>query len=87
MTLEFNSVHPIMHFNYYVFIIRVNLCYGVPDGEPMETCTAGAGTLTLEFTLLSRLLGDPVYENVARKAVRTLWDHRHRRTGLVGKGD
>ncbi|XP_064400644.1 ER degradation-enhancing alpha-mannosidase-like protein 1 isoform X3 [Halichondria panicea] len=63
---------------------RVNLCYGVPEGELMETCTAGAGTLTLEFTLLSRLLGDPVYENAARRAVRTLWDHRHRHTGLVG---
>ena len=65
----------------------MNLCYGVPEGELMETCTAGAGTLTLEFTLLSRLLGDPVYENAARRAVRTLWDHRHRHTGLVGEAE
>ena len=41
--------------------------------------------MTIEFTLLSRLLGDPVYENVARRAVRALWEHRHRHTGLVGK--
>ena len=39
----------------------------------------------MEFGLLSRLLGDPVYENLARKAVRVLWDHRHPKTGLVGK--
>jgi mannosidase alpha-like ER degradation enhancer 1 len=50
----------------------------------METCTAGAGTLTLEFILLSRLLDDPVYEGVARKAVRAIWDRRHPWTGLVG---
>ncbi len=78
-------VHSTIYHVVYLFITQVNLCYGVPDDEPMETCTAGAGTLTLEFTLLSRLLGDPVYENVARRAVRALWDHRHRRTGLVGK--
>ena len=51
----------------------------------VESCTAGAGTLTIEFTLLSRLLGDPVYENVARRAVRALWERRHRTTGLVGQ--
>jgi mannosidase alpha-like ER degradation enhancer 1 len=51
----------------------------------METCTAGAGTLTLEFILLSRLLDDPVYEGVARKAVRAIWDRRHPWTGLVGE--
>ena len=50
-----------------------------------ETCTAGAGTLSLEFGLLSKLLGDPVYENVARSAVNALWDMRHSKTGLVGR--
>ena len=54
------------------------------DGS-QETCTAGGGTLTLEFTLLSRLLGDPVYEHLARRAVRALWDRRHKNTGLVGQ--
>lgn len=34
---------------------------GIPRGESPETCTAGAGTLILEFGLLSRLTGNPVY--------------------------
>ncbi|XP_019855099.1 PREDICTED: ER degradation-enhancing alpha-mannosidase-like protein 1 [Amphimedon queenslandica] len=63
---------------------RVNLCHGVPSGGVPETCTAGAGSLILEFSILSRLVGDPIYENLARRAVRTLWDLRHPRTGLVG---
>lgn len=41
--------------------------------------------MTVEFSLLSRLLGDPVYENLARKAVQVIWDHRHPRTGLIGR--
>ena len=64
---------------------QVNLCHGIPPNGLLETCTAGAGTLTLEFSLLSRLLGDPVYESVARRAVRALWDHRSQHTGLVGR--
>ena len=39
----------------------------------------------MEFTLLSRLVGDPTYENLARRAVRALWDKRHPVTGLVGE--
>ena len=65
--------------------LQVNLCYGLPVGGDLETCTAGAGTLTLEFTLLSRLLGDPVYESLARRAVRAIWERRHKFTGLVGE--
>ena len=67
----------------------MNLCHGVPRedeaGVDSNTCTAGAGTLMVEFTLLSRLLGDPMFEGVARKAVRALWDRRHWNTGLVGE--
>ncbi|PLW45188.1 hypothetical protein PCANC_11314 [Puccinia coronata f. sp. avenae] len=55
---------------------RVNLRYGVVDGEGTETCTAGAGSLLLEFATLSRLVGDPIYENVAKKAFYALWDRR-----------
>jgi hypothetical protein len=36
---------------------RVNLKYGVDEHETLETCTAAAGTLYLEFALLSRLTG------------------------------
>lgn len=55
---------------------RVNLRHGVVSGEGTETCTAGAGSLLLEFATLSRLLGDPMYENVAKKAFYALWDRR-----------
>lgn len=41
---------------------RVNLRYGVELRESSETCTAGAGSLVLEFTLLSRLTGDERFE-------------------------
>ena len=66
---------------------QVNLCTGLVGlaVDMNTTCTAGAGTLTLELGILSRLLGDPTYENMARKSVRTLWDLRHPHTGLVGE--
>ena len=67
-----------------VILPQVNLCEGLPNPSYTETCTAGAGTLTVEFGLLSRLLGDPVYENLARQAVRSLWSKRHVKTGLLG---
>jgi hypothetical protein len=38
------------------------LRYGLMPDEGTETCTAGAGSLLLEFATLSRLLGDPIYE-------------------------
>ncbi|XP_041377881.1 ER degradation-enhancing alpha-mannosidase-like protein 1 [Gigantopelta aegis] len=63
---------------------RVNLRYGVPLDCINETCTAGAGTLVLEFGVLSRLLGDPVYESLARRAVKSLWKYRSNVTGLLG---
>lgn len=54
----------------------VNLLRGVNPGETPVTCTAGVGTFILEFSSLSRLTGDPVFENVARKALRALWRTR-----------
>ncbi|CAO3677182.1 unnamed protein product [Umbelopsis ramanniana] len=55
---------------------RVNLRYGVPKTETVETCTAGAGSLILEFGVLSRLTNDPFYENLAKKALKALWERR-----------
>lgn len=55
---------------------RINLRYGILPGEGTETCTAGAGSLLLEFATLSRLVGDPVYENVAKVAFYALWNRR-----------
>ncbi|KFM79018.1 ER degradation-enhancing alpha-mannosidase-like 1, partial [Stegodyphus mimosarum] len=63
---------------------RVNLRHGVPEGVSTHTCTAGAGSMLLEFGMLSRLLQDPVYEGVARRAVRALWKLRSKNTGLLG---
>ncbi|XP_071082851.1 ER degradation-enhancing alpha-mannosidase-like protein 1 isoform X1 [Haliotis cracherodii] len=63
---------------------RINLRHGVPPDCINETCTSGAGTLVLEFGILSRLLGDPVYESLARRAVQMLWKYRSNVTGLFG---
>ncbi|XP_016106836.1 probable alpha-mannosidase I MNS4 [Sinocyclocheilus grahami] len=54
----------------------VNLLRGVNPSETPVTCTAGVGTFILEFSTLSRLTGDPVFENVARKSLRALWRTR-----------
>lgn len=66
---------------------RVNLKYGLETNElrsVQETCTACAGTLILEFATLSRLTGDSIFEEKARQALDSLWEHRHRSTDLVG---
>lgn len=61
----------------------VNLKYGVPEGETSITCTAGIGTFILEFGTLSRLTGDPLYEEVAMNAIKAL--HYYKSSiGLVG---
>ncbi|KAG7157929.1 ER degradation-enhancing alpha-mannosidase-like protein 1-like [Homarus americanus] len=39
---------------------RVNLREGVPEGSRTDTCTAGAGSLLVEFGVLSRLIGNAV---------------------------
>ncbi|XP_078411060.1 ER degradation-enhancing alpha-mannosidase-like protein 2 [Cetorhinus maximus] len=61
----------------------VNLMNGVNPSETPVTCTAGIGTFILEFSTLSRLTGDPVFEEVARKALDALWNSRSD-IGLVG---
>ncbi|XP_063797356.1 ER degradation-enhancing alpha-mannosidase-like protein 1 isoform X2 [Pseudophryne corroboree] len=63
---------------------RVNLKKGVPPDSLNETCTAGAGSLLVEFGILSRLLGDSTFEWMARRAVRALWGLRNNNTGLLG---
>lgn len=62
----------------------MNLKTGVPDDCISETCTAGAGSLLVEFGILSRLIGDSTFEWVARRAVRALWSLRNNETGLLG---
>eukprot|EP00047_Mylnosiga_fluctuans_P014893 m.41922 g.41922 ORF g.41922 m.41922 type:complete len:515 (-) comp5693_c0_seq1:254-1798(-) len=63
---------------------RVNLRHGVLPGWRRDTCPAGAGSLLLEFGVLSRLVGDPVFESVARRATLAVWSRRAAPTGLLG---
>uniref|UniRef100_A0A6G1SF64 alpha-1,2-Mannosidase n=2 Tax=Aceria tosichella TaxID=561515 RepID=A0A6G1SF64_9ACAR len=66
---------------------RVNLKHGLESNDlrsALETCTACAGSLILEFATLSRLTGDGIFEEKARGALDALWKHRHRSTDLVG---
>jgi hypothetical protein len=57
------------------------------DGHPeiTETCSAGAGSLVLEFTVLSRLTGDPRFEQLAKRAFWAVWNRRSS-IGLIGAG-
>ncbi|XP_031488090.1 alpha-mannosidase I MNS4 isoform X2 [Nymphaea colorata] len=61
----------------------VNLLHGVDKYESKITSTAGGGTLTLEFGILSRLTGNPVFEKVTKNAVRGIWARRSE-LNLVG---
>ncbi|KAG0275805.1 alpha mannosidase-like protein [Linnemannia exigua] len=62
---------------------RVNLRKGVLRGETGETCVAGAGSLLLEFGVLSRLTGNNSYEAAAKRALLELWKRRSK-IGLLG---
>ncbi|KUJ24559.1 glycoside hydrolase family 47 protein [Mollisia scopiformis] len=57
------------------------------DGGPeiTETCSAGAGSLVLEFTVLSRLSGDTRFEQLAKRAFWSVWSRRSP-IGLMGAG-
>ncbi|KAJ3089872.1 hypothetical protein HK100_007627, partial [Physocladia obscura] len=55
---------------------RINLRHGVLDSEVHDTCTAGAGTLLLEFGTLSRLVNDPIFLNVAKRSFEYVWSKR-----------
>jgi len=64
---------------------RVNLQSGLRGVAPVQmTCTACAGSMILEFAALSRLSGEPVFEEKASKAMDVLWASRHRQSNLVG---
>ncbi|KAJ2430205.1 hypothetical protein GGF47_000091 [Coemansia sp. RSA 2524] len=44
-----------------------------------STCTAGAGTLLLEFGTLSRLTNETIFEDIARLALSEMWTARSKR--------
>lgn len=63
--------------------LQINLRHGIRGmTESRETCTACAGTMILEMAALSRLTGNPLYEQKAHKAMDRLWKIRHRLAGL-----
>jgi Glycosyl hydrolase family 47 len=53
--------------------------------EITETCSAGAGSLVLEFTTLSRLTGNGRYEDLAKRAFWAVWLRRSE-IDLLGAG-
>lgn len=66
---------------------RINLRYGIKSpklGASRETCTACAGTMILEFAALSRLTGEPIFEEKTHRAMDYLWQLRHRASDLMG---
>jgi hypothetical protein len=56
-----------------------------PAPEITETCSAGAGSLVLELTVLSRLTGDGRFEELAKRAFWAVWMRRSD-IGLIGAG-
>lgn len=61
----------------------VNLKKGVHPNETTVTCTATIGTCSVEFTWLSILTNNPIYEFTCRRAIHSLWSHRTS-LGLIG---
>lgn len=62
----------------------VHLLKGVPFGETTEACTAAAGSLSIEFGMLSVLTGDPKYGRAARSSLKTIFDLRSS-LNLIGR--
>jgi len=58
---------------------------GKKSSEITETCSAGAGSLVLEFTVLSRLTGDAKFEELAKRAFWAIWNRRSQ-IDLLGSG-
>lgn len=50
----------------------------------LETCTSCAGTMILEMAALSRLTGEPIFEEKSHRAMDELWRMRHRSSDLMG---
>ncbi|KAK6461774.1 alpha-mannosidase [Scheffersomyces coipomensis] len=58
---------------------RINLAKGVlhvPAHLQRDACTSGATTPVLEFTLLSRLTGDPQFEHFSQMTFWKLWSSK-----------
>ena len=62
----------------------VNLRSGIVPNDTRITCTACAGTLSLEFAALSALTGNDTYRSVAQAAATAVSAAASPTTGLVG---
>lgn len=58
---------------------RTNLLKG-PEGVPWqlqaEQCTSGVTSFVVEFSMLSRLTGDHIFEDISRYTLLRIWDSR-----------
>jgi mannosidase alpha-like ER degradation enhancer 3 len=67
---------------------RINLQTGTVGRNQRSgwdtTCTACAGSMLLEFAALSRLTGNPEFEEKAHKAMEVIWQKRNEHHHLVG---
>ena len=63
----------------------VDLVGGVPEGETSEACTAAAGSLSLEFGMLSVLTKDARFARASREALRRLYELRSPNFNLFGR--
>jgi ER degradation enhancer, mannosidase alpha-like 2 len=61
----------------------VNFKKGVPENEVQVTSVAGAGTFLLEFGLMSHLVGNSTYLQIAEKAAKEIFNRRSQ-IGLLG---
>ena len=71
-----NRLMPAFNTRTNIPIGTVHLLSGVPHGETTEACTAAAGSLSLEFGILSVLTKNDTYGTAARQALKALHDHR-----------
>ncbi|EPX73802.1 alpha mannosidase-like protein [Schizosaccharomyces octosporus yFS286] len=62
---------------------RINLMKGVSSKETNESCSAGASSLVLEFSMLSILSGNPEFRKAAENAFFAIWNRRSS-IGLLG---
>eukprot|EP01084_Bolivina_argentea_P158396 275920_1 len=66
--------------------IYINLATGEVDTTRGNTCTAVAGTHTLEYGIMSVLSGDLKYWDASMNVMKILYQARSPTTGLIGYG-
>ncbi|EGG23926.1 glycoside hydrolase family 47 protein [Cavenderia fasciculata] len=54
----------------------IHLQNGVARNESEITCSAAAGTFSLEFGVLSKITGRPQFERAAKRATKAIWQFR-----------